>query len=786
MKLIPKEGLTAERLAEAAASEFYQVVALVREALEAKLATGGMTWVNVRSVYPAHAIVGKGARFYSYPYSIGADNVVTVAEPTEVVEEFTPVGSSKLAEAAKNTSASASSTPTPTEATTSVGGAGEGSFVEAKDDEGLRWDVRVIRAGASVNGNYYSDAALKEAVAMFEGAKVYALSDAEHLALKPKSVKDVCGWLSKPRFVEGKSADTGEILAELHMVESAAIRPVLVDAWKRGKKDLMALSVDLKGRTRVREVGSRRLREAAAITKVISVDVVTEPSAGGAFVRLAEAVQETDPMRDRLIAKIKTAPKTLAKIADIQALTDEQLEQHYTEAVAELTDPEPAKKAEPVKADATPLDAVRLAEARMRARNVVTASVLPDFAKSKVHAQLDAIENFTEADAERLVKSERDYLAQIGRFAESGKVRMAEFDEGARVEDRRKKIDQMLDDFFQMKRGAHSFKEAYIEITGDRYVTGLVANCDRSRLRELDAEHRFAEALDTTTLGNVLGAALRRKMIQDYGAMVQWDTWRKIASSVPVMDFRTHEITRMGGYGNLPAVAQGAAYTALTSPTDEKATYAPSKRGGIETVTLEAIKNDDVRAIAEIPKRLALAAKRTLYEFVYDFIRTNPTLYDSLAFFHASHNNLQVTALDATSFAVQRLAMLKQAEAGSTKRLGIRPASLLVPVDLQETGYNLFQRQTNNDPTFVNAQVVEVIPVIYWTDTNDWALVASPNECPGIEIGFLDGQEEPDLFQQDMPQVGSLFSNDQITMKIRHIYGGQVHNFRCATKNVVP
>jgi hypothetical protein len=39
---------------------------------------------------------------------------------------------------------------------------------------------------------------------------------------------------------------------------------------------------------------------------------------------------------------------------------------------------------------------------------------------------------------------------------------------------------------------------------------------------------------------------------------------------------------RFGGYGNLPTVGQGAPYTALTSPTDEEATYAPAKRGGTE------------------------------------------------------------------------------------------------------------------------------------------------------------------------------------------------------------
>jgi hypothetical protein len=55
-----------------------------------------------------------------------------------------------------------------------------------------------------------------------------------------------------------------------------------------------------------------------------------------------------------------------------------------------------------------------------------------------------------------------------------------------------------------------------------------------------------------------------------------------------------------------------------------------------------------------------------------------------------------------------------------------------------------------------------------------------------IEIGFFGGREEPELFVQDAPNVGSLFSNDVITYKIRHIYGGGVLDFRGFVGGIVP
>lgn len=52
--------------------------------------------------------------------------------------------------------------------------------------------------------------------------------------------------------------------------------------------------------------------------------------------------------------------------------------------------------------------------------------------------------------------------------------------------------------------------------------------------------------------------------------------------------------------------------------------------------------------------------------------------------------------------------------------------------------------------------------------------VTDPNQLPVLEIGFVNGHEEPELFTQDLPNVGSMFSNDQLTFKIRHEYGGVV------------
>lgn len=773
MVLIPQAGIVgAARLLEAATGEFGQVMALVRDALTQKLNTG---YVEIEAMFADRVVVCRGGRYYSHPYTIGADNQVTLGDATEVIETYTTVSMQEAASIA--------------------GSVMDGDvFLEAKDAEGAVWDVVIIRAGVSLNNVEYPPAVLREAAPLFEGARVFAKADAEHVRGDGKDVNKIAGWISAPRFVE--AAGAGYIAGALNLT-AGPLRATLTDAWKRGKRDLVGLSIDAAGTASTVMREAKRVRVAKSITKVNSVDLIVEPGAGGGLVRLVEAAADTQEnndmaLRELMLGAIKDkAPKVYATI-DAAKISDDELAARYAEALA------PAPAAPVVTSGAAQDGAITVAQfneamavERLRAASLakIAGTTLPAASKEKLTATFATAAKFTEADVSAAIEAERGYVVRLAEAlgADSGAIK----GEGAgriEVEDRSKKVGDMLDAFFdpthKNHRDVHSFKEAYAEITGDRLVTGRIENCDRTRMAEsLGAV--FRESLDSSSFSYVLGTSITRRLVADYREMGQYDVWRPACNVVPLNDFRTQRRTRYGGYGDLSTVPEGDSYQALTSPTDEEATYAPAKRGGTEDITMEMIKNDDVGVIRQIPVKLSRSAKRTLAKFVLDFVRTNPTLYDAVSFFHASHGNLGSSALDATSLAAARLRMLKQAEAGSSDRLGIGPKYLWVPVDLQEAAVNLFNRNTNNDKTFVNAMSLEIMPVWYWTDTNDWALSADPMDIPGIEVGFLDNKQEPELFVQDTPNVGSLFTNDKLTYKIRHIYGGQVIEYRGWDKSVV-
>ena len=772
-KLIPS-GIGFDRLTEAVTSEYGQLIELVRQAVRDKLrlASGGEYFVDVRGIWSDRVVVQFKGRMYSYGYTIGADNTVAVADAVEVVVDFQPV-------------AAAASSTVP------------GVVREAQDDAAFREaqdgtiEVTLIRAGRSGNRNYYPDQALREAAPMFEGVRVFAKSDADHSAGKGKDVRNLIGGIYSVRFVEGKTPDTGSLVGTFKAIDpSDATVTKMVGSVKRGMQGLLGLSIDADARTRKRTNGSETLREAVKFTKVHSVDLIVEPGAGGGLDRLTEAAADLLPpesqqgsktmplWKQRMLEAVKAKDPAKHAAVNLETITDDEVVNLH-EAVCGPLVPQPGtQRVTEAVGDDTPLTRADLQafELRGAARDRVNAAKLPQASKDRLQAQvaIAPADRLTEAAVGELIKAEGDYVA---RLTESGTVRVPMFGEGSVVVgDRSLTMRDMMDAFWDPAHKDHgrvqSFKECYVEMTGDRLVTGRLRECDQSRL---------VESLGSSSLGD----SVSRRMLAEYRAAVDFDGWRQLVNVVPVTDFRQQHRTRWGGYGDLPAVAEGADYQALSSPTDEEATYGVTKRGGTEDVTLEMIKNDDVGVIRRIPTKLSRAAKRTLAKFVFDFLRSNAAIYDSKALFHADHNNLFTGALDKTSLAAHRLAMLKQTELTSNDRIGITPTRLVVPVELQEAAVDLFKLSTNNEKTFIQSLTMNIIPVWYWTDANDWCTAADPADIPGIEVGFLDGKQEPELFVQDAPNVGSMFSADKLTYKLRHIYGGAVCDYRAFTKAVV-
>ena len=738
-----------------------------RRAIERALGAMGVDGHPV-AVFDTSVVIGTwhSDAFTRYDYTMGADGTVTLTNPAPVVETF----------------AAAATSGDITEAVA-------GLAPDASGEPGRLWRVRAIEAGTSANGIDYPPAVLREAVGLFEGARVYCRSDDEHVDGTRPDFRDLEGVIEAPEWI----AEANAIDARLRLLHPAGrVGTMIREAHAAGMLDLVG-GMSIVGRANLRAVtiDGRMVRRADALTAIESVDIVANPSAGGRIMHVIEARrarrQEDSDMkfRDQMRSTVRRALGA-SRLDGLAADDDAGLDALYREAiVAEARAGAPA----PTGISAADVDArigaaLDLAGRRSAAVAEIAASGLPAPAMARLQARFAGAASIADGAVAEAIRDEREYLSAVvpdGQVTGLGASSVRE--SVGRPEQIRAMVDALFD---RDDRSVQSIKEVYIELTGDRRVTGQLAHCDRARIAEAI---QIGTGTGAGVFAQVFGDSIARRMQMAYRETGIYDWWREIVESTRASDFRTQHRVRWGGYGDLPTVAQGGAYTALTSPTDSEETYAVAKYGGLESVTLEAIKNDDLSQVQRIPTKLARAAKRTLSAHLAGIFTANSgageTMGDTHTLFHSAHNNRGTAALAAASLAAGRLAMIKQTEDSSAKQIGIPPRFLLVPWALEETGKNLFARNTNNDPTFVQTLALPVIPVPEWTDANDWVLAADRADVTGIEVGFLDGMEEPEIFVQSAETVGSLFDKDEWTYKIRHIYGWSAIDYRAFYKGVV-
>lgn len=123
------------------------------------------------------------------------------------------------------------------------------------------------------------------------------------------------------------------------------------------------------------------------------------------------------------------------------------------------------------------------------------------------------------------------------------------------------------------------------------------------------------------------------------------------------------------------------------------------------------------------------------------------------------------------------------------EKIGIKPGYLAVPTELEATARKILTNDWEPDTVERNINtlknVAKLMEVSSLTDANDWYLIADKTWLDLFEIGFIDGKEEPEILIQDQPNVGTMFTRDRMTYKVRHEYGGAPVDFRGFYKAVV-
>lgn len=285
------------------------------------------------------------------------------------------------------------------------------------------------------------------------------------------------------------------------------------------------------------------------------------------------------------------------------------------------------------------------------------------------------------------------------------------------------------------------------EFRGKRMLR-LAAECiERAKgknTRNMDDETLIREALTGSgAFAGILSNVAHKSMAQSYEtAPTTYQLWTGKGSN---SDFKAATRYRLSEADVLEKMTeQGEFKHSEISEASVQASIATY--GQSFSITRQALINDDLGALNQIPAKYGAAARRMVNQMVYKVLKDNISI-EKAALFHNNHNNLGAGALSIKTLGAAKAAMAKQTNIGGKERLNIQPAYLLVPVELEVDAVQLISSVV--DPTKANAtpnpfaNKLSVIADPELEDVAAWYLAAAPGRCPTIEVTTLNGHEVP-------------------------------------------
>lgn len=262
------------------------------------------------------------------------------------------------------------------------------------------------------------------------------------------------------------------------------------------------------------------------------------------------------------------------------------------------------------------------------------------------------------------------------------------------------------------------------------------------------------------------------------------DTWTRFCRTGDLSDFRAHGRYRTGSFGNLDSKTENNEFKHKTIDDALKESITLGTKGNLIGISREMIINDDLGAFVDLLMQMGRAAKRTVESDVYELLASNPTMADGTALFHADHGNLGTgTAVTMAAVESGRVAMAKQKDISGNDFLDIRPGifvgGMATGGDARSLNDSQYDPDTANKlqkPNKVRGLFSDVVdsPRI---GGNEWYMFADPNDAPVIEVGFLDGNQEPYL------EMKEGFTQDGVMYKVRLDYAVAAIGFEGAYKN---
>jgi hypothetical protein len=280
-------------------------------------------------------------------------------------------------------------------------------------------------------------------------------------------------------------------------------------------------------------------------------------------------------------------------------------------------------------------------------------------------------------------------------------------------------------------------------------------NCS---LQEADTRYDFP---------SFLYGPVRQSMWYGYERVQQ--QYRRYARVESAPDFRERRLYGLTGMSKPGYAGEHGEFTQMKRGERPSAALVVDTYGGVYAMTRHLIVNDEGNELLNsAPEEMGDAMAEFVVETIIALIEANPTAPDGAAFFSTGRGN-QITGNTATAglsedtLATGLSKMTKQRD-DTNRRIRVTVASVVVGdprwelvarrilgsadtgTTQNDTGTQVFDKGRYNPLRAAGLPDDAVVYDPYFNDTDDWYLFADPRRVPAFAVGFLNGQERPQVF----------------------------------------
>lgn len=290
--------------------------------------------------------------------------------------------------------------------------------------------------------------------------------------------------------------------------------------------------------------------------------------------------------------------------------------------------------------------------------------------------------------------------------------------------------------------------------------------------------------------------------VLDGQATPQYQNWRMLADIVPFSDFELNESIRFESPGDLIARKTAAGpvdfeeIDELEMPSWRGEHYARGFEINFETTTIEGLVEILMSRFTD-----GVSFNRTIERFIFQtLLEDNPNITvdgTSQALFDTTHTggtsndlNATVTALDITE--LENILELMSAQTIDGNEIALTPRWIIVKAnslnhiraaEIVQSTIRPTTGSTTSAPTAVNIMGSEfnigiiATPVL---DKDSWFVAADFDQARGygLELGFFNGQDSPQVVDVDRMTSSYFNLNQKNRWVVRTAFGGTFRDFR--------